>query len=212
MVLPVDPLLPVLLYQVNYVQTLACLPRASIRLGPVTQKAQRLGCSLVDGCGERDPGRKAKEIEIKVAKRLRGLLGNPKFKALSERLEDLKNRHEQGLLHSVEFLKKLLEIAREVLQAEKETPVTTVAPEDDGKNALTELFQDVKNEQTPIVVERIVDDIDGIVRQVRFPGWQKTSAGEREVKRALRSTLFKYQLHADKDLFEKAYGYIREYY
>jgi type I restriction enzyme, R subunit len=50
------------------------------------------------------------------------------------------------------------------------------------------------------------------VRIVRFDGWQHTSAGEREVKKALRSTLFKYKLHGDGELFEKAYGYIRQYY
>lgn len=37
-------------------------------------------------------------------------------------------------------------------------------------------------------------------------------AGEREVKKALRGTLFKYKLHSDKELFEKAYGYIVQYY
>ena len=31
-------------------------------------------------------------------------------------------------------------------------------------------------------VERIVDDIDEIVRMVRFDGWQATAAGEREVR------------------------------
>ena len=36
--------------------------------------------------------------------------------------------------------------------------------------------------------------------------------GEREVKLALRKTLFKYRLHQDQELFERAYGYIREYY
>ena len=56
------------------------------------------------------------------------------------------------------------------------------------------------------------NDIDEIVRRVRFPDWQTTSAGEREVKKALRRTLFKYKLHQDADLFERAYGYIREYY
>lgn len=34
----------------------------------------------------------------------------------------------------------------------------------------------------------------------------------RKVKRALRKTLFKYQLHQDTELFEKAYSYIRQYY
>jgi type I restriction enzyme R subunit len=35
---------------------------------------------------------------------------------------------------------------------------------------------------------------------------------EREVKMALRKTLFKYKLHQDQELFDRAYGYIRQYY
>ena len=157
-----------------------------------------------------DPRKKAKEIQIKVARRLRNYIDNPQFKALSQRLEDLKERHEQGQLLSVAFLKELLDLARELLQAEKDTPAEEDV--DQGKAALTELFMEVRNDQTPKMVERIVNDIDEIVRLVRFPGWQHTSAGEREVKRALRKTLFKYQLHQDQDLFDKAYSYIKQYY
>ncbi|TAM43600.1 MAG: HsdR family type I site-specific deoxyribonuclease [Gammaproteobacteria bacterium] len=154
--------------------------------------------------------KKVKEIEIKVARRLRKHLGNPKFKALSERLDALKDRFESGLLNSVEFLKQLLQIAKEVLQAEKDIPPQE--DEDRGKAALTELFNEVKTNETPIIVERVVSDIDDIVRQVRFPEWQNTNAGERLVKQALRKALFKYKLHQDEELFEKAYGYIKQYY
>ena len=157
-----------------------------------------------------DPESKIKEIEFKVAKRLRGHIGDPRYKALSERLEDLKDRHEKGLLNSVEFLKHLLDLARDLLDAERDTP--TEDSEVRGKAALTELFDEAKNENTPIMVERVVEDIDEIVRRVRFPGWQHTSSGEREVRKALRRTLFKYKLHSDAELFEKAYGYIRQYY
>ena len=157
-----------------------------------------------------DHGNKAKTVEIKLVERLRRHTGDPKFKELSKRLGDLQARHERGLLHSVGFLKQLLELARDLLQAEKETPEE---PEEDrGKAALTELFQEAKSDKTPVVVERVVNDIDEIVRLVRFPGWQQTSAGEREVKKALRQTLLKYQLHKDTELFGRAYGYIREYY
>ena len=38
------------------------------------------------------------------------------------------------------------------------------------RDALTELFNEVKTETTPIMVERVVADIDEIVRLVRFPG------------------------------------------
>jgi len=70
----------------------------------------------------------------------------------------------------------------------------------------------VRTESTPIIVERVVSDVDEIVRVVRFDGWQGTHAGERHVKNALRKTLFKYKLHQDQDLFDRAYGYIRTYY
>ncbi len=156
-----------------------------------------------------DP-KKAKEIEIKLKRRLRGHGGNPKFKKLSERLDALKDRFESGQINSVEFLKQLLEIAKETLQAEKEVPPEE--DEDRGKAALTELLNEVKTSETPIIVERVVADIDEIVRLVRFPGWQGTLAGEREVKKALRKALFKYKLHADADLFDKAYRYIQQYY
>ena len=156
-----------------------------------------------------DP-KKAKEIEIKLIRRLRGHAGNPKFKMLSERLDALKDRFESGQINSVEFLKQLLQIAKETVQAEKEIPPEE--DEDRGKAALTELFNEVKTAETPIMVERVVSDIDEIVRLVRFPGWQGTQAGERELRKALRKTLFKYKLHADEELFEKAYSYIKQYY
>jgi len=160
--------------------------------------------------GSPDPGKKAREIEVKVARRLRDHAGDPRFRELSERLESLRERHQQGLLLSVEFLKELLNLARDVVQAESDTPA--VEDENRGKAALTELFEEARNDSTPIMVERVVSDIDEIVRVVRFAGWQHTHAGEREVKKALRSTLFKYKLHQDQELFGRAYGYIRTYY
>ena len=160
--------------------------------------------------GNPDPDKKAKEISVKLAGRLRKHAGNPKFKALGERLEDLKNRHQQGLLLSIDFLKELLALAKDVVKMERETPVEEDL--DQGKAALTALFEEAKSGETPIMVRRVVDDIDEIVRAVRFEGWQATHAGEREVKKALRQTLFKYKLHQDMELFERAYQYIREYY
>jgi type I restriction enzyme R subunit len=157
----------------------------------------------------KDPS-KTKEIEIKIVARIRKHKGDPKFMALGERLERLRERHEQGLLTSKEFLKQLLEIAKDVLSAEK--TVTPEEEQDRAKAALTDLFSEVKTKDTPVIVERIVADIDEIVRLVRFPDWQQTSAGEREVKQALRRTLLKYKLHQDQELFDRAYAYIREYY
>ena len=136
----------------------------------------------------REPGKKSKEIEIKLIARLRRHKSNPIFIALGERLEKLREKHEQGLLHSLDFLKELLMLAKDVLLAEKE--VTPPNEQSKAKAALTELLAEVKNVLMPIVVERIVTDIDEIVRLVRFPGWQSTKAGEREVQRALRKVIY----------------------
>lgn len=160
--------------------------------------------------GSTDPGKKAGEITIKLTARLRKHASNPRYKALAERLEDLKNRHEQGLLLSIDFLKELLELAKDVVRLDRVTP-----PEeeiDTGKAALTQLFEEAKNGETPVMVKRVIDDIDEIVRAVWFEGWQNTHAGEREIKQAARKTLFKYRLHLDPELFERDFKYIREYY
>ena len=157
-----------------------------------------------------EPGKRAREIEIKLVARLRKHAGNSKFIALGERLEKVKERHELGFLTSLEFLKAILEIAKEVVEAEKETD--PAEDRDRAKEALTELFSEAKNKNTHIIVERIVTDIDEIVKKVRFPDWQHTSQGERLVQKELRKTLLKYRLHSDQDLFDRAYAYIRQYY
>ena len=157
-----------------------------------------------------NPAKKAKEVEIKLIARLRKHAGNPKFKELGERLEKIREKHEQGLLNSLEFLKAILEIAKDTVEAERQ--VDPEEEQDRALTALTQLFNEVKTKNTHVIVERIVTEIDGIVRQVRFDGWQTTSQGEREIQQALRRALLKYRLHTDQELFDKAYGYIRQYY
>jgi len=153
---------------------------------------------------------RAKRIAIQLVSRLKKYAGDPKFLELGERLEKLKERHEKGLDDSRKFLKEILRLARDFVAAEKEVPEEV--EQDLGKAALTELFEEVKNSSTPIIVERIVNEIDEIVRIVRFDGWQGTNAGEREVRKALRKVLLNYKLHGDHELFDRAYGYIEQYY
>lgn len=152
----------------------------------------------------------AKKLEKLLIKRFKKHAGDPKFKSLSERLEALRDKAEQGLITSIEFIKELCKLAKETIVAEKELEELLI--EKTPKAALTELFIELKTKETPAVVERIVEDIDAIVRIVRFPGWQKTSSGEREVQKSLRKALLKYKLHKDQMLFERAYSYIKEYY
>lgn len=153
---------------------------------------------------------KTKKIEIDLIAKIKKYTDDPKFIKLGERLEELKTKHEQQLITSIEFLKALLQMAKEAAAAEKQyVPAEEI---DKGKAALTELFENIKNGKTPIVVERIVDDIDNIVKIVRFDDWQNTTTGQKEVRKSLRSIInVKYKIK-DNELFEKAYGYVEQYY
>ena len=157
-----------------------------------------------------DVKKTAKKIEIDLIAKIRKYSNDPKFQQLGEKVEKLKEKHEQGLITSIEFLKQLLELAREAAEAERE--IIPSEKIDKGKAALTELFNGIKTPQTPIIVERLVNDIDNIVKIVRFNGWQNTTAGRQEIKKALRSVIWiKYQIR-DKEVFDKAYSYIEQYY
>lgn len=48
-----------------------------------------------------------------------------------------------------------------------ERSVAPIEEEEPGKAALTELFEEVRNGDMPVIVERIVTDSDAIVREVR---------------------------------------------
>ena len=164
---------------------------------------------ILERMSETDAGTKVKEIEIKIVWRLHKHPDDPRFRKLGERLEELKEKHYRNAMSSIEFLKELLDIARETVQTERDTKAE---PIDNTKEALTKLFQECKVETTPVIIEQIVNDIDNVVIVTRFDGWQWTKTGEKEIQRALSKTLLKYKLHKERDLFDKAYDYIREHY
>lgn len=83
-----------------------------------------------------------------------------------------------------------------------------------ARAALTDLFQSIRTEDTPIIVEQVVNDIDNevvnIVRQFKNAFQSVTARGE--IRKKLRAILWiKYQIK-DNDVFEKAYQYIEMYY
>lgn len=70
--------------------------------------------------------------------RLRGH-DDPRFVKLGERLEKLRQDYESGVIKAIDWLKGLLETAKETVQAERETGDTPVT-ELDNKKALTKLL------------------------------------------------------------------------
>lgn len=169
-----------------------------------------LNAELIDELmNKKDPKQAERILKILIS-RLHKHGNNPIFKKLSERLEAVRDKAEKGLINSIEFIKELCQIAKETLQAEKQTESKEEVKS--AKAALTELFLEMKTDKTPAIVERIVNDIDEIVKHVRFDGWQHTTTGEKLIGKELRKIIWiKYQIK-DEELYNKAYGYIKEYY
>ena len=157
---------------------------------------------------EKERKKKAKKLNLSLMAKIRSK-NDPRFEELGKRLERLKEKYEAGVLSSLEWLKELLDAARQMVHLENETHEDVIP---DDKQALTQIFLELKTNTTPQIVANIVEDIDKIVRATRFDGWQNSITGERDIQKVLRQTLFKYKLHKEQELFEKAYGYIREHY
>jgi type I restriction enzyme R subunit len=153
--------------------------------------------------------KKISEVEVKIVWRIHKHNDDPRFMELGKRLEELKEKHYKNAITSLEYLKELLKIAKVAVSLERETKAE---PVDNSKEMLTKVFEESKVEKTPKIIKQVVEDIDNVVKVTRFEGWQWTITGEREIQKALRKTLLKYQLHKEQELFEKAYAYIREHY
>ena len=170
---------------------------------------------VIDTVLEDEKAREKKIVEIEKMLRLRlgEHKGDPNFKKFAEKLDELRERMAQNLISSIDFLKQLLVLAKDLLEEEKKKD----EPQDKrakARAALTDLFQSIKTEETPIIVEQVVNDIDNevvnIVRQFN-DAFQSVTA-RREIKKKLRSILWvKYQIK-DNDVFERAYQYIEMYY
>ena len=123
--------------------------------------------------------------------------GDPNYKQFAEKLDELHEKMEQSLITSIDFLKQLLELAKDVLEEELKVD----QPQDKrakARAALTELFESIKTEETPKIVVLVVNEIDNeVLKTVRqFSDAFKSVAARREIKKKkkLRAILWiKYQ-------------------
>lgn len=142
---------------------------------------------------------------------------HPVYHSLAQQIEKLRAQAIRNAEDSIEFLKKALELARTFVQAERleaagELDSATGALLDPHIGALTQIVEEYKPANTPVVVSDLVRDIDAIVREVSYTGWNETQAGDRTVRKEIRVILKKYALPLTGPLFDNTYAYIRENY
>ena len=141
------------------------------------------------------------------------------WKSLAERLDHLRERAIGQAQVALDWLRDLLVAARDLTLAEKTEdergrdgldalPRLT----DPHVGALTQIFLEYATKDTPVIIGRIVEQVDAIAKQVCHPGWVSKPSSIRDVRIALRKTLKQNGLEHDGDLFDRAYAYIEQHY
>lgn len=154
-------------------------------------------------------------LEARLARKLAGPDTHPAWISLAERLEALRQERITSAHASVEFLKRLLDLATDLVEAEKaeaEGHLDELRVLDPDKGALSQILEEYAPPGLPVAIELVVEKIDAIVRPIRGSCWQTSQPGDREVRRRLRLVLKDSGLPPSGDLFDKAYAYIREHY
>jgi len=180
---------------------------------------------LVDEGLIRDPvdveHKSAADIIDSIAARLKKRLesghpDHPVYKSFAERLDRLRERTLAAAEQSIEWLREAFTLAKDVTVAERAEDESGVAGldllPDPNVGALTQIFREFAPDDAPVMVGKVVSEIDEIVKEVRFDGWAATQNGDRIVRREVRSTLKKFQMHNVPGLFDRAYEYIAEHY
>lgn len=168
---------------------------------------------ITQAIDESQAKKKAIEIEQILRLRLQQHPGKVNYQKFAEKLDELRSKMEMSLMTSIDFLKQLLELAKDVLKAEQgfDEPIDR---REQARAALTELFESIKTPDTPIIVENVVNDIDNDVVAIvrKFKDAFKSVTARREIKQKVHTILWvKYGLK-DQEVFEKAYQYIEMYY
>jgi type I restriction enzyme R subunit len=154
-------------------------------------------------------------IEARLHRKLAGATVHPVWRSLADRLEDLRRARMESARDSVDFLQRLLELARAVVGAERaeaQGRLDQFQVLDPDRGALTQILEEYAPPGTPVIVEHVVEQIDAIVKPIRGTSWQESQPGDREVRRQLRLVLKNNGLPPEGELYDRAYAYIREHY
>lgn len=173
-----------------------------------------------------DPGRDllenpvtVDEVMTLIDRRIKRLLAehpHPVYQSLADAIDRLRRQAITRAEDSIEFLKKALEVARAAVIAER-LDIQGRLDEaehilDPNIGALTQIVEQYKPANTPVIVTDLVRDIDTIAKQVTYAGWNESQPGDKAARREIRLVLQKYALPVTGPLFDNAYAYIRENY
>ena len=104
-----------------------------------------------------DRRRGARHHRKRLKRKLAGPTVHPVWRTLSERLEELRQAHVAGAEDSVEFLKQLLEVARQFVEAERaeaDGRLDEFEVLDPDNGALTQILEEYAPPGVPVIVDQ----------------------------------------------------------
>ena len=159
------------------------------------------------------------EVITVIERRVQRLLAkrdHKVYRSLAEQLERLRRQAITRAEDSVKFLEKALEVARLAIVAERLDLEGRLDEAehllDPNIGALTQIVEQYKPDNTPVIVTDLVRDIDTIAKQVAYTGWNDSQPGDKAARKQIRLVLQKYNLPVTGPLFDQTYAYIRENY
>ncbi|MFF1505859.1 type I restriction endonuclease subunit R [Streptomyces sp. NPDC058326] len=168
---------------------------------------------------ENEPGDVYQEVLDSIEARLKRRLAEtdiPAYRSLADRIEKLRTKAIENVEDSLAFLEQALKIAQDVVAADRAAEAgdeeTLKRLADPKRGALTQIVEQNTPPGLHKIVPDIVDRIDSIVAEVAYTGWVESDAGDKRVRRELRTALKEYGLPVKGDLFDKTYAYARENY
>jgi type I restriction enzyme R subunit len=184
-------------------------------LALVKRIAEQLRLANMPTQSDKEPGDVFEQvldnIENRLKRRVEGA-DEAVYKSLAERIEKLRAQAVTNVEESLAFLEEALQIARDVVAADRAAEVGDIELYDPKTGALTQIVE----ENTPPGLHKIVPDIvhaiHRIVVEIAFAGWHDNSDGDKTVRQQLRLVLRDFSLPPTGQLFDKTYDYVRENY
>ena len=159
--------------------------------------------------------RSAAEIVESLAERIkRRLEGGGEhvavYRSIGERLDALRQQEITRAEDSVEWLTTAFQVARDLTVAEEAEADVTIG--DPRIGMLTRIFEEHRPEGETELIEQVVRQIDEIVRQTAFDGWENRDDAHKDLRKALRAVFLRYRLKPSGEPWESAWEYIVKNY
>lgn len=158
---------------------------------------------------EDQTGKSAEEIIENLTARIKRKLEGPdaaKYTPIAERIDRIREMFITNAEESIRALEALFGAAADLTKLEKG------ADPDDKVGNLTRIFRENTPGGQTEVIEQIVTEIDTLVRQAVFAGWESREASQKAVKKKLRGVLRKHRIPTTGEPFDSAWEYIVAHY